>query len=290
MLSPKLTLDMVGTDVEWFLTDNKGELVPCIGIVGGTKTKPLPLISGLSGYTLQEDNVALEWGIPPAKDRLSFVYSCLRAREEIERKLRPQNLFPLVSPSVRFTKEQLNHPQAQLIGCETDFNVWEREENEIPVFLDDLETLRTGGGHVHISYKIDGRPPRFPQDLEIAEIIIMGADLFMGVTSILLDQDRERRRIYGKAGAFRPKPYGVEYRTMSNFWTQSASAIEWVWNSIESLFTFISKVSYDQKQMHGYFVDQKNKIVHTINTGDVISAHQIRSNISGYMRALPWMI
>jgi hypothetical protein len=32
------------------------------------------------------------------------------------------------------------------------------------------------------------------------------------------DKDTERRKLYGKPGAFRPKPYGCEYRVLSNAW------------------------------------------------------------------------
>ena len=43
----------------------------------------------------------------------------------------------------------------------------------------------------------------------------------MGLTSVLEDEDTQRRELYGQAGCFRPKPYGVEYRTLSNYWLKS---------------------------------------------------------------------
>ncbi len=41
----------------------------------------------------------------------------------------------------------------------------------------------------------------------------------------MYDKDTERRGMYGKAGAFRPKPYGVEYRTLSNAWLSNDERI-----------------------------------------------------------------
>jgi hypothetical protein len=46
-------------------------------------------------------------------------------------------------------------------------------------------------------------------------------DLFTAIPSVLLDpgeSGKARRELYGKAGAFRYTPYGLEYRTLSNYW------------------------------------------------------------------------
>ena len=43
-------------------------------------------------------------------------------------------------------------------------------------------------------------------------------DVYLGLDSLTYDKDVERRELYGKAGAFRPKEYGVEYRVLSNAW------------------------------------------------------------------------
>jgi len=43
----------------------------------------------------------------------------------------------------------------------------------------------------------------------------------VGNTLVLLDRDESnitRRKNYGRAGEYRPKPYGLEYRVPSNFW------------------------------------------------------------------------
>ena len=55
-------------------------------------------------------------------------------------------------------------------------------------------------------------------------------DYAIGVPSVLIDSDKARRRLYGKAGSMRHKPYGVEYRTLSNFWLNSDELTSWVYD------------------------------------------------------------
>ncbi len=51
-------------------------------------------------------------------------------------------------------------------------------------------------------------------------------DLFIGITSLFLDDDNLRRSMYGKAGCFRNKSFGVEYRVVRNFWITTENYID----------------------------------------------------------------
>jgi hypothetical protein len=45
-------------------------------------------------------------------------------------------------------------------------------------------------------------------------------DMFVGIPSVVFDKDetsKERRKLYGKAGEFRPCDYGVEYRVLGSY-------------------------------------------------------------------------
>ena len=57
-----------------------------------------------------------------------------------------------------------------------------------------------------------------PSHIEACRIMVKSMDVLLGAGSCFYDKDRKRRQLYGKAGAFRPKAYGVEYRSLSNAW------------------------------------------------------------------------
>jgi hypothetical protein len=48
---------------------------------------------------------------------------------------------------------------------------------------------------------------------------------------MFVDFDDRRRQLYGKAGAYRPKPYGMEYRVLSNVWLKNKSLQRWVYRN-----------------------------------------------------------
>ena len=60
-----------------------------------------------------------------------------------------------------------------------------------------------------------------------SELIVQALDIILGLESVILDKDARRKEMYGKAGAFRFKDYGVEYRTLSNFWIKDDNNIKW---------------------------------------------------------------
>ncbi len=91
--------------------------------------------------------------------------------------------------------------------------------------------------------------------------VIKAMDIFLGVPSIFLDGDKERRKLYGGAGAHRVKPYGVEYRTLSNFWLWEDWTKLWVFQQTERAINFV-KSGKEIPRHHGTIIRK------AINNGD----------------------
>lgn len=215
----------IGADVEMFLRTPQGNPISAVGLIGGTKANPRPIDN--LGSALQEDNVMLEFNIIPAENEEQFCNNINKVLSHIVSELSFKNLLMDITPSRVFSKRQLDNEQACTMGCDPDFNAWELEQNKL-LSPDILGNLRTAGGHVHISFTVNSLPPK---PLHLFNFVRM-LDLYLGVPSILIDRDDRRRLFYGKPGAFRPKPYGLEYRTLSNFWIQHDSYKKWVFNQV----------------------------------------------------------
>jgi hypothetical protein len=66
-------------------------------------------------------------------------------------------------------------------------------------------------------------------------------DLALAVPAVFMDQEGLlRKQLYGKPGAFRVKPYGFEYRVLSNFWIFNDKHIEWVWKATEKALSLMN--------------------------------------------------
>jgi len=185
-----------------------GRFVSMIPFVEGTKSEPYFF---KSGAFVMRDNVAVEFGIPPASSEDQFVDSILTAIEEVKAYL-PDEVELAIVPSAHFTEDQLWHPEAQEFGCSPDFNAWLKGDMNIAPHGATIATFRSCGGHFHTGFDWARKNPwKF----------IQWNDLFNGMISTVLDNSPEaidRRILYGKAGCYRPTSYGCEYRTMSNYW------------------------------------------------------------------------
>lgn len=210
----------IGADPEFFLKDKiTGEIVSSEGLIGGTKQEP-KAISDL-GHNVQEDNVAVEFGFNPVIDSESFIRDINICIDYIKENI-PNNLEPYIVASTTLDEKYLQSKQAKAFGCEPDLDVWARKPNIAPSAN---TNVRVSAGHIHVGYE----KPRIP----VTEKLIKMMDLFLGVPSVLMDEDRDRRKMYGKAGAFRIKNYGCEYRTLSNFWITSDNLITWAFNNTQ---------------------------------------------------------
>lgn len=248
----------LGSDPEVFLVDEKdsSRFISAIGKIGGSKDFPIAVENGIS---LQEDCTAVEFCIPPSKTAEEFSTNIQNGLLEIVKKVTPMGLNLAVVASAHFTKEELNHPIAMMGGCDPDYCVWSKEMNEPPNLR--KTTLRVAGAHVHIGYDNPSEETNFK--------IIKALDLFLGVPSVLMDDDKERKTLYGKAGCFRHKEYGVEYRTLSNFWLKDEALIQWVFNNTMKALTFIN-------EQQEYLLDNyQTSIITAINENNVKIAESL---------------
>lgn len=271
----RIDLEAVGSDAELFLADKENKPVPCIGMVGGTKEKPEPIPGLKKGFAMQEDNVMLEFNIPAAKDAHGFVYNLMRVREALEEQVAKQGLHTVVKPIETFSAIALTHPQAQKVGCEPDANAWERKVNPRPQIAN--TTSRCAGAHVHISYKINGKVPTYPECMGEAEGLVMLLDVYLGVASLYFDRDVSRRQWYGRAGAFRPKEYGpkaagLEYRVLNPSWVSEPRYAAWVFQQVQ---TAVTQANAYGSRVREHLAPYKDMVYAAINEGNTTAFHRI---------------
>ena len=249
---------MLGADPELFFRDSSGKFISSIGRVGGTKEKPRPIDK--IGSAVQEDNVAVEFNIAPAKSQVEFLQNLYRPLSYLNKRAKELHLSLSIIPSAMFDRDQLDTPEAMMFGCDIDYNVWTGKPNPRPVAKGEYLFLRTCGGHEHVSWSNPTGEER--------KALIKALDLFEGVPSVLMDDDSRRRLLYGKAGAYRPKMYGVEYRVLSNFWIRSPNLMRWVYSQTERAMEFLrSGMKIDS--------DTKKLILKAINFNHIDSAKRL---------------
>jgi hypothetical protein len=224
----KITL---GCDPELFLENENGEIVSAEGLIGGTKKAPKYITT--DGHAIQEDNIMVEFNIPPSSTCADFINNIKYVKNYLNNIFKNQNLKLNYSASAILDKKYLNTNQARMFGCEPDFNVYLKAQNNKP---NSDTRLRSCGGHVHCGY-----PNENQND---TENIVKAMDIYLGLPSVWLDPDIRRRRMYGMAGSFRFKDYGLEYRTLSNFWVQNDELIKFVYdNALLAIKTAFSEKS-----------------------------------------------
>jgi hypothetical protein len=236
---------MFGADPELFLKGPHGGFVSSIGKIGGTKANPRD-IGG--GGAVQEDNVAVEFNIQPSITKEQFIRSLHVPLDYLNEYVgNTLGLQLEIVPSAVFPTEELADPRALVFGCEPD-------ENARPETPFGLENLRTCGGHLHVSWD----NPEHDEKVRLVRAL----DLFAGVASTYHDTDVQRRTLYGKAGACRYKSYGVEYRTLSNWWITSDDRMGWLYDRANEAIEFVNSGKGIDRRTQALIIqaiDQNNK-------------------------------
>lgn len=214
----------LGADPELFIFLNGGP-VSAHEFLPGTKAKPFPVPGG----AIQVDGTAAEFNINPAKTFEEFNDNIESVLYTMRQMLPPGAELRAV-PVVVWPEEYFRDLPwvCQELGCMPDYNAWTGKKNPKPR-LKESPTLRTAAGHIHIGWTADANLQDLKYIADCREMIQL-MDYYVGSWSCDIDPDTTRRKLYGKAGACRYKPYGVEYRTLSNFWVLDESLRLEVWN------------------------------------------------------------
>lgn len=215
----------IGCDPELFVTQ-EGKFRSAWGLIPGTKETPYPVKDG----AVQVDGMALEFNIDPVQTSDDFVSKINSVMSQMRDMVPDKYQFAIV-PSCRFNGNhfRVQPDEAKELGCTPDFNAYTLKENNKP---DNKTTMRTASGHIHIGFIPDGETvdPNSDEHMIRCATLVKQLDVYLGFTSLFYDKDKSRRTMYGSAGAFRPKPYGLEYRVLSNAWLASEDRMRFVFD------------------------------------------------------------
>lgn len=213
----------LGSDPEVFLVNAKQKPVIATGYVGGTKKKPIAVRFG----GLQEDNVAAEFNTDPASTEDEWVRNHMEVMDQLAGKVAKKGLRIHIRNAMKFKIADLEKdPKAMEFGCDPSFDAWNNGAVIEPP--DPYTDTRTCGGHIHIGDKRLTNQDKAMHAVRLLSILVL--PLMRRV-----EPDVERHGAYGRPGAFRMKPYGVEWRAPSNVWLRSEASMRWVWQAVNAV-------------------------------------------------------
>ena len=247
----------VGSDAEVFV--QKGGFVINAGrldnIIPGTKSNPYLVRKG----ALQIDGMALEFNVDPTNDMEEWDNNFITVMQQMRERVDGYQ-FSKKSWHVFDEKYMSQQPEKDKeVGCDPDMDAYTGKWNDSPP---SSSLLRTVAGHIHIGWGDglggDGHKERC---MRVAQVM----DVVLGVPSVVEDVDgADRRSLYGKAGACRIKPYGVEYRVLSNYWIFSSDMRKKVFQRVQD-----GVKNFVRCEKHAEFAR------HIINNNDVNAAKEM---------------
>lgn len=255
-----LTKVTIGSDPEYGVVDQNNRPRSVVGNLPGTKKEPFSLNDYVS---CQEDNVGAEICIPPCTTAEQFLKYITMGKLLTQRKLREKkpNYSLISASSLRYDNNELMSDQAMMFGCEPSYCVYTGGQSPRPT-PEQIGNLRSFGFHVHVGFPIaEGE-----RQTDYVARLIRAMDITLGLPSIIIDGDTERRQIYGNAGDLRYRMIKdvlvAEYRTLGGFMHSSHVLIKYVFHQTVKAIQLFNEWTNDHEQF--------GEVVKTaIDTGNV---------------------
>ena len=77
-------------------------------------------------------------------------------------------------------------------------------------------------------------------------LLVRAFDVYLGAWLARAEPVNERAKLYGKPGAMRFKSYGLEWRTLSNYWLSSPKMMEVVFNTCWKITEMVKQKNSNQ--------------------------------------------
>ena len=208
----------------WYGADPEAFLMRDRRIIGSEKVIPEDGLRYRGGKPIiVRDGVQIELN-PPASPHVTTLGK--RITQGMQTLVKHLMQYPGVSCCwdgvVEVSRDELDSlsPGSRILGCQPSKNAY----GEKPITVD-VRTYRkrSAGGHLHF-----GSLGRLSDNVSA---LVAPYDIFIGNACVMLDRDplaAERRENYGRAGEYREPAYGLEYRTLSNFWLRNYALLDLV--------------------------------------------------------------
>jgi len=251
----------IGCDPELFISEGL-RVVSFHNKLNGLVKSPIKFSNG----EILEDGCSLEFNLPPATNEFEFSNSIQTMLEAIKDRWQITSLS-----SYLFEEKDINSPLCWESGCNPSINALTGHRLPATRYCDGL---RAAGGHLHIGFD---NPTRV-----LRQRVGIMCDYLLGIPSLWLDnQGATRRSMYGQAGDIRFKPYGVEYRVLSNFWIFNHSMRVWAFQKA----TLAAKAGTDDELFNKLTSEvSPEEVQSTINGNNVQHSIEIDTKVGAVIR------
>lgn len=190
--------ELIGHDAEFICRDvDTKQPVSCAEFVQET----------LSSCVVYPDNVLLEMNTDPVEPEF-FVEHIHNNLVDLQDFLDDMGLqTSLGEAQALYPKSELCNPNAHRIGCMPFLDAYMLGVPRTPQPYHDQ--WRYAGGHIHLAYD---------KNLIPSHILVKMLDKQFKIQDAKDNPAPRRDDYYGKEGSYREKPYGIEYRALTNAW------------------------------------------------------------------------
>ena len=162
----------------------------------------------------------------------------------------------IMEPIIKYPDICLKHPMAFESGCNPDLSAYTEDLNTPPDFSD-MDGTRSCGAHIHTG-DLESNPMNQAKWM----------DALITLPLLFKETPSTRRSLYGGAGCLRYKPYGMEYRSLSNVWLDNPDLREFVWERTHMALALSKSTDF-------YTIDQWHEIPEAIDNHDLEAAARL---------------